>query len=108
MAPLTTTVMNSVEKSQVGIASGVNNAISRVAGLIAIAVFGLLMSSVFNRQLDAKLAPLGHQAKIDRSKLAGAAVSGPEGVAVKASFVGGFRAVMWLGAGLALPEPFVH
>jgi EmrB/QacA subfamily drug resistance transporter len=48
VAPLTATVLDSVEERHVGIASGVNNGVSRVAGLLAIAVLGAVISARFD------------------------------------------------------------
>jgi hypothetical protein len=61
VAPLTATVLDSVEERHVGIASGVNNGISRVAGLLAIAVLGAVISASFGSALDDRLGegPLG-------------------------------------------------
>jgi hypothetical protein len=111
VAPLTTTVMNSVAQARVGIASGINNAVSRTAGLLAIAVLGIVMLQSFNRALDARLPalnlspPVQKSLEDQRSKLAGADVpaSAPEArQAIDHSFVDAFRRVMLVGAGLAL------
>src|SRR5215208_3147954 len=56
VAPLTAAVLASVDDSRSGIASGVNNAVSRVAGLLAIAVLGTFISAQFGSSLDEKLA----------------------------------------------------
>jgi EmrB/QacA subfamily drug resistance transporter len=65
VAPLTATVLDSVEERQVGIASGVNNGVSRVAGLLAIAVLGAVISAHFGSSLDGNLGerPLGPAAE---------------------------------------------
>jgi EmrB/QacA subfamily drug resistance transporter len=55
VAPLTATVLDSVEERHVGIASGINNGISRVAGLFAIAVLGAVISAGFGSSIDSNL-----------------------------------------------------
>lgn len=56
VAPLTATVLGSVEQRHAGIASGINNAVSRVAGLVAIAALGAGVSAEFAATLDGRLA----------------------------------------------------
>jgi EmrB/QacA subfamily drug resistance transporter len=56
VAPLTATVLDSVSEHHVGIASGVNNGVSRVAGLLAIAVLGAVISAHFGSALDQNLS----------------------------------------------------
>ena len=115
VAPLTTTVMNAVPRNHVGLASGINNAVSRTAGLIAIAILGIVMLHVFNRSLDRHLSAMPMPSAIQQSlqaeriNLAAASLSKeipPDmretlGKAIKESFVDGFRAVMLIGAALA-------
>jgi EmrB/QacA subfamily drug resistance transporter len=55
VAPLTATALNSVEERHVGVASGINNGVSRVAGLLAIAVLGALISGQFGAKIDSQL-----------------------------------------------------
>ena len=116
VAPLTTTVMGSVDSEQAGIASGINNAVSRAAGLIAIAVFGVLMMNLFGRQLADKLNQVALSEEMRSSvesqfvQLGGMKL--PAGLtqetrsavttAIEESFVSGFRLIMLVSAGLAV------
>jgi EmrB/QacA subfamily drug resistance transporter len=56
VAPLTTTVLDSVEEHHAGVASGVNNAVARVAGVLAIAALGAVVSAQFSSSLDERVA----------------------------------------------------
>ncbi len=56
VAPLTATVLSDADEANAGIASGVNNAVARVAGLIAIAAIGAVISAQFKSSLDARVA----------------------------------------------------
>jgi EmrB/QacA subfamily drug resistance transporter len=56
VAPLTATVLADADESNAGIASGVNNAIARIAGLLAVAAIGAVVSAQFSSALDDRLA----------------------------------------------------
>jgi EmrB/QacA subfamily drug resistance transporter len=56
VAPLTATALNSVAENHVGVASGINNGVSRIAGLLAIAVLGAVISGSFESRIDDDLA----------------------------------------------------
>lgn len=122
VAPLTTTVMSSVKQHRAGVASGINNAVSRTAGLLAVAVLGIVMLHTFNSQLDRRLLNSSHSSGFEitaevkqsletqRTKLAGLELA--EDIepglrnelkqTVKESFVAGFRRVMAVALVLAL------
>ena len=118
VAPLTTTVMNALEPGLAGAASGVNNAVSRLAVLLAIALFGIAMSAAFNAELSTLtrgLRPaLIQDVAAQQNRLAAietpAAASPAEAVRVRSAinqaFVHGFRWLMLLSAGLALASSF--
>jgi len=116
VAPLTTTVMNSVDEDRVGTASGVNNAVARVAGVLAIAVLGTLMvyafSSHLNRNLTAFNFPANVVSEIQENKVKLAAIKLPEGLdprtkdelkqSISDAFLFGFRVITLICAALAV------
>jgi len=118
VAPLTTTVMGAVDSRHAGVASGVNNAVSRVAGLLSIAIFGVALAAAFDARVRPGLDRLSLSATARQDvdgelrKIAGADVSDAVSLApsqrrdvralVENSFVGAFRLVMLSAAGLAL------
>jgi EmrB/QacA subfamily drug resistance transporter len=116
VAPLTTTVMNSVPQDRVGTASGINNAIARTGGLLAIAVLGIVIVHTFNRELDQRVArfelsrEMTQMMDANRTKLAGFTLPEEIEPALRASlkqsiddsFVVGFRQIMLIGAALTL------
>jgi EmrB/QacA subfamily drug resistance transporter len=107
VAPLTTVVMSAVDQRHAGIASGINNAVSRVASLLAIAVFGVVLSTVFGHELDRRTSELPadvrHSVDAQRSKLAGADTDDPRARrAIDESFVAGYERVLWSAAALTI------
>lgn len=116
VAPLTTTVMTAVGEEQAGVASGINNAVSRTAGLLAIAVFGVVMLHAFSQRLGNRMneiqvdEQLKHSIYEQRVRLAALEVPANTDAATREqiksvvadSFVFGFRVIMFTAAGLAL------
>jgi EmrB/QacA subfamily drug resistance transporter len=116
IAPLTTAVMNAVKPEHAGLASGVNNAASRVAGLLTVALFGLVLFHTFSPELERRVAdlPIGESARQEvlahRGELgaaepsAGLAPAEASSVreAIAGSFVAGFRSVLYFSAALSV------
>ena len=115
VAPLTTAVMGFVSSNHAGIASGINNAVSRTAGVLALATIGALALLLFNTALATRSAPLP-LSPADRTALqAEAAQLGgaqpPASLtpdvrdqvqqAIHLAFVDTFRVIMLIGAVLA-------
>ena len=67
VAPLTATVLADADESNAGIASGTNNAIARVASLIAIAAVGALVSASFGDSLREQLGPAANRPVVSRA-----------------------------------------
>ena len=121
VAPLTTVVMNSIEQERAGTASGINNAVARVAGVLAVAVLGAVMAAAFAHSLRHSLAGLHLSADVVQQLESNVAKLGslgtPSGVdsqtasaihsAIAESFILSFRLIMLLCAGLAIASAVV-
>jgi EmrB/QacA subfamily drug resistance transporter len=121
VAPLTTVVMSSVDRDRAGTASGINNAVARVAGVLAVAILGTAMvklfSSSLNRSLTGRRLPPGilQYVRSNEIKLAGLDV--PSGLdadttaliraSISHAFVFGFRTIMLICAGLSVASAAV-
>ena len=115
VAPLTTVVMGAVEQNHAGTASGINNAVARVAGLLAIAILGMVVVSAFSHYMNHRLKELSipvdavHEVQSNETSLA--AVTVPVGIdpstaailriSIERAFVFGFRRIMLVCAALA-------
>ncbi|HZF40597.1 MAG TPA: MFS transporter [Blastocatellia bacterium] len=116
VAPLTTVVMTSLSADRAGAASGANNAVARVAALLAIGAFGVVMLQAFNsaidRRLDGMRLPPEARRQLDNDRAKLAATEAPPMLDLKTaasvrrtiadSFIVGFRWVLTLAAALAV------
>jgi MFS family permease len=116
VAPLTTVVMGAVDQNHAGTASGINNAVARVAALLAIAIFGMLMVSAFSHYLNQHLGQLNLPGEVMQSlrsneiRLAAIAIpaeidSGTAAqlrMSIERAFVFGFRLIMLICAALSV------
>jgi len=116
VAPLTTVVMSSVGKDRVGTASGINNAVARVAGVLAIAVLGIVMVKAFGSRLNSNLAhssvPASVLQELQTNEIKLAGLQAPANLSsltktsidqsIREAFVFGFRIIMLICGGLSL------
>jgi hypothetical protein len=113
--------MNSASQDRVGAASGINNAVARVAGVLAIAVLGIVMANGFSSQLNQRVAKLSlppdilQEIRANESKLAGLQLSASVKSSTRAeirqlvaqAFVSGFRLVMLISACLSIASAVI-
>jgi len=116
VSPLTTAVMGSIDLEQSGVASGINNSVGRIAGLLSIAILGVFALSTFNRNLDRELGTMnldkGTISVIDAQRIKLAAIEVPDSLdnktkselrnSIDTSFLGSFRLMMKISSVLVL------
>ena len=121
VAPLTTVVMSSVEQERAGAASGINNAVARVASVLAVAILGIVMvklfSSSLSRSLTGAVLPPGILQYVRSNEIKLAGLDLPSGLdahtaallraSISHAFVFGFRIVMLICAGLCVASAAV-
>lgn len=121
VAPLTTVVMNAVDQRQAGTASGINNAVARLAGVLAIAVFGIILINTFDARLGKSLSTLSLPSEVVQDlrsrEVELAALKPPESLdastasavraAISESFDSSFRLVLLCCAGLSLASAVI-
>jgi len=115
-APMNTTVMSSVDKSDAGSASGVNKAVARLSGMLSVALLGALAITLFGNELAAMMhqsdIPQALQQQLMEEKANLATASIPENASpelkntlqnsIRESFLYSFQTVMYVSAGLVL------
>lgn len=108
VAPLTNTAVSAVSEAQAGVASGVNNAAARLAGLVGVAVIGLAFALVFRGVLDSDTATTpGQAAAVEQAQeRPTSALDLPLEAEVRSEVqvasVQAYRVGMWTGAGIGL------
>jgi len=116
VAPLTTVVMSSVDQDRAGAASGINNAVARVASVLAVAILGIVMVKLFSsslqRSLSGALLPAGILQFVRSNEIKLAGLDLPSGLdaqtaallraSISHAFVFAFRIVMLICAGLCV------
>jgi EmrB/QacA subfamily drug resistance transporter len=121
VAPLTTVVMSAVEQGRAGAASGINNAVARVASVLAVAILGIVMLKLFSyslqRSLIGALLPPGIPQYVQAGEIKLAGLDLPSGLdgqtaallraSISHAFVFGFRFVTLICAGLCLASAAV-
>lgn len=113
-APLNTTVMSSVDRSDAGKASGINKAVSRLSGMISVALLGALAIAIFGQHLTNRMEQenipdqvqqqmIGETANLAKAKIPQQASAETQQLleqSVRSSFLSSFRIVMFVAAGL--------
>ncbi|MBV9282747.1 MAG: MFS transporter [Chloroflexi bacterium] len=116
VAPLTTVVMSAVESRHAGVASGINNAAARAAGLLSIAALSIAVQQVFSRNLDSRLSSLKIATSLrnavyaQRTRLTDIQIPSRTSAPLQAAlhraiddaFVAGFRLAVLIASALAL------